>query len=222
MPWLLKKPLYDPIKDFTPIAGIGGFSFVIVVHPSMPAKTMREFEAIAKSRPGEIPYGAPGGSAQICAETLARRTHMKLIAVPYKSSPQSLLELIDGQIGMICSDFATAVPHIKAGRLRALALTTYQRSSELPNVPTLKETYRDFPEIRSWIGAFAPAGTPREVTDWVGREMLAVTGQPGFIAKMAPLGFTLLPMSAAQLGEFAQAELKKWGVLIREAGMEPQ
>jgi tripartite-type tricarboxylate transporter receptor subunit TctC len=222
VPWLLKKPLYDPIKDFSPIVGIGGFSFVIVVHPSLPVKTIREFELFAKARPGEVAYGAPGGTAQICAETMARRAGLKLIAVPYKSSPQSLTELIAGQIGMICSDFATAVPHVKAGKVRALAVTTYERSSELPDVPTLKQTFPDIVEMRSWIGALAPAGTPRETTEWLAREILAVTSQPGFIARLAPLGFTLLPLTTPQLAQFMQAELKKWGVLIKEAGMEPQ
>lgn len=222
VPWLMKKPPYDPIKDFAPIAGIGGFSFVIVVHPSLPVKTVRELEAFAKSRPGEIAYGAPGGTAQICAETLARRAGLKLVAVPYKSSPQSLMELINGQIGIICSDFATAVSHVKANKVRALAVTTHQRSSELPNLPTLKETYSDIVEMRSWIGALAPAGTPREVTDWLGREILAVTAQPAFIARLTPLGFSRLPFTSPQLAEFMQAELNKWGVLIKQAGIEPQ
>lgn len=222
VPWLMKKPPYDPIRDFAPIAGIGGFSFVIVVHPSLPVKNMKEFVAFAKARPGEIAYGAPGGTAQICTETMARRAGLKLVTVPYKSSPQSLAELIAGQIGMICSDFATAVSHIKAGKVRALAVTTYQRTGELPDVPMLKETFSDIVEIRSWIGALAPAGTPREVTDWLGREILAVTAQPNFIARLAPLGFSRLPLPAPQLADMMQAELSKWGRLIKEAGIEPQ
>jgi len=222
VPWLMKKPPYDAIRDFTPVAGVGGFSFVIVVHPSVPPRTMKDFVAFARARPGQLAYGAPGGTAQICAETLRRRAGLDLVPVPYKSSPQSLTELMAGQIGMICSDFATAIPHIRAGRVRALALTTAARSAELPDVPTLKEAFGDFVEMRSWIGVLGPANTPAAVVETIGREVLAVTAQPEFRARLAPLGFELLPLSAAQLGTFMQAELSKWEVLIRQAGIEPQ
>src|SRR5581483_3688663 len=133
------------------------------------------FAAFAKARPGQITYGWPNAGAQICAEALARRTQSKLVGVPYKSSPQSLLELLDGQIGMICSDFATSATFVKSGKLHAIAVTTNARLTELPDVPTIKETYADFPEIRSWIGALAPAGTPRDVVEWLEREILAAT-----------------------------------------------
>ena len=222
VPWLMKKPPYEPIRDFAPIAGIGGFSFLIVVHPSLPVRSIREFVAFAKARPGEVTYGAPGGTAQICAEAMARRAGLKLVSVPYKSSPQSLTELIAGQIAMICSDSATAFPQVKAGKVRALAVTTYQRSSELPDVPVLKDTFDDFVELRSWIGALAPVGTPGAATEWLGREILAVTAQPNFTARLAPLGFTRLALPAPQLTELMQSELTKWGVLIKDAGIEPQ
>jgi len=222
VPWMMKKPPYDPVRDFTPVAGVGGFSFLIVVHPSVPARTMRDFVAFAKARPGQLTYGAPGGTAQICAETVGRRTGLNLAPVAYKSSPQALVELMGGQIAMICSDFATAISHVRSGRVRALAITTGQRSGELPDLPTLNESLGDFVEMRSWIGVLGPAGTPREVVDTLGREVLAVTSQPEFRAKLAPLGFERLPLTAPQLASFIQTELAKWGELIRQAGIEPQ
>ena len=194
LPFLMKKMPYDPLRDFTPIAGIGGFPYLIVLHPSVPVRNIREFANFIKSRPGEMTYGWPNAGAQICAEALARRTQTKLVGVPYKSSPQSLLELIDGQIGMICSDFASSHTHVRANRLRAIAVTTHQRLPELPGIPTIKETYADFPEIRSWIGALAPPGTPREVVEWLEREILAATANPAFAARLAPLGFARIPL----------------------------
>jgi tripartite-type tricarboxylate transporter receptor subunit TctC len=222
VPWLMKKPPYDAIKDFVPIAGVGGFSFIIVVHPSLPVRSMREFIALAKANPGQIAYGAPGGIAQICAETLRRQSGLELVAVPYKSSPQAVTELMAGQIGMICSDFATAIPFVKAGKIRALAITTDKRSAELPDVATLKESLPDFVEMRSWSGILAPAGLPRELIEPLNREILAVTTQPDFRSRLAPLGFELMPLNARELSSFMQAELAKWQILIKQAGIEPQ
>ena len=222
VPWLMKKPPYDAIKDFVPIAGIGGFSFVIVVHPSLPARTVREFVALAKSYPGNLPYGAPGGTSQICSETLRRRAGVSLALVPYKSSPQAITELIAGQIGMICSDFATAIAHIKSGKIRALALTTAKRSDELPDIPTLKETFADITEMRSWIGVLAPAGTPDSVVERLAPEIKTVIGVPAFKTRLAPLGFELLTLDARELAAYMQSELAKWGELIKQAGIEAQ
>jgi tripartite-type tricarboxylate transporter receptor subunit TctC len=221
-PLLMKGITYDPIRDFTPVAGVGGVPFVIVVHPSLPVKTIREFVAFARARPKQLTYGTPSGTATICMETLRLKTGIDLTQVAYKSSPQALTELIAGQITTICSDFATAAVYIPSGRLRPLAMTTDQRSSALPDVPTVKETFPDFPEIRSWQGVVGPKGLPAEVVDLIGREVLAVTAQPDFKRRLAPLGFEILPLNAQQLAAYMVSEYAKWERLAKQAGIEPQ
>ena len=221
-PLMFKGVTYDPVKDFTPMAGIGGFPFVMVVHPSLPVKTLRELITFAKARPKQLTYGTPSGTATVCMETLRLKAGIEFAPVFYKSSPQAITELIAGQITVICSDFATAATHIRSGKIRALAMTTDKRSPELPAVPTMKETLDDFVEIRSWIGLVGPQGTPRDVVDVLGRETLAVTAMPDFKTRLAPLGFELLPINATQLGAYIAGELRKWERLIKQAGIEPQ
>ncbi len=219
---MMKGVTYDGLKDFTPIAGVGGVPFVIAVHPSLPVKNVRELIAFAKARPGQLTYGTPSGTATICMETLKLKTGIDLAQVSYKSSPQAVTELIAGQITSICSDFATAATHIASGKVRALAMTTDQRSSGLPNVPTLKETLSDFPEIRSWQGVVGPRGVPREIVEAVSKEVLAVTAVPDFKNRLAPLGFELLPLNATQLAAYMASEYAKWEKLAKAAGIQPQ
>ena len=221
-PLMIKGIPYDPIKDFTPVAGVGGVPFVIVVHPSLPVKTVREFVAFAKTRPGQLTYGTPSGTATICMETLRLKTGIDITQVAYKSSPQAVTELIAGQISTICSDFATAATHIASGRVRAIAITTDRRSPELPDVATVKETFPDFPEIRSWQGVVGPQGLPRDIVELLSREVLAVTAQTEFKKRLAPTGFETLPLNAQQLAAYIVAEYAKWGRLAKQAGIEPQ
>ncbi len=219
---MMKGVTYDALKDFTPVAGVGGVPFVIVVHPSLPVKSVRELIAFAKARPGQLTYGTPSGTATICMETLKLKTGIDLAQVSYKSSPQAVTELIAGQITSICSDFATAATHIASGKVRALAMTTDQRSSALATVPTLKESLGEFPEIRSWQGVVGPRGVPREIVDALSKEVLAVTAVPDFKTRLAPLGFELLPLSAQQLAAYMASEQAKWEKLAKAAGIQPQ
>ena len=221
-PLMMKGVTYDSMKDFTPIAGIGGVPFVIVVHPSLPVKSIREFIVFAKARPGQLTYGTPSGTATICMETLKLKTGIDLAQVAYKSSPQAVTELIAGQITSICSDFATAATHIASGKVHALAMTTDKRSTELPDVPTLKESVGDFVEIRSWQGLVGPRGVPRDIVDALSREALAVIAVPDFRTRLAPLGFEVLSLNPAQLGSYMGSEFAKWERLIKQAGIEPQ
>lgn len=221
-PWLFKKLPYDALHDFVPIASVGGFPFAIVVTQDSPVKTLAEFIERARANPGKFSYGAPGGTQTICAETLKQRANIDLISVPYKSSPQAVSELMGGQIDMICADFATAIGAIKGGKLRALAVTTATRSAQLPDVPTIAEVLPGFVEMRSWIGLLAPKGTPPDTIDWLGREILAVTAVPAFATALGAFGFERIALSNAPFAQFMKAELDKWEMLIKRAGMEPQ
>jgi len=221
-PFVLKKIGYDPIRDFTPVAGIGGFPFAVVVNAGHPAKTLAEFIAFSKANPGKLAYGAPGQSQLICAETLRLRAGLDLAQVQYKSAVQAIAELIGGQITMVCSDFATAIAQIRGGKIRALAVSTEKRARELPEVATVRETFADFPEIRSWIGMLGPAGLAPKTVEVLQRETLAVTAMPEFQTKLAEFGFELLPLNAVQLGAFMKAELARWEKLIRQSGIEAQ
>lgn len=221
-PYLFRKLAYDPLKDFTPIAGIGGFPFAIVVSASHPSKTISEFIGWARANPGKLAYGAPGQSQLVCAETLRQRAGLDMAQVQYKSATQALGELMGGQITLVCADFATAMPQIKAGKIRALAVSTDKRARELPDVPALRESIPDFPEVRSWIGLLGPAGVPPKLVDQLQRETLATTATAEFQTKLQEFGFELLPLNPAALAAFKKSELAKWEKLIKAAGIEPQ
>lgn len=221
-PWLFKKLPYDAMRDFVPIASVGGVPFAIVVNPNLPVRTLSEFLAYVRANPGKLAYGAPGGSQTICAETLKQRADLDLIAVPYKSSTQAITELLGGQIAMICADFPTAIGAIKGGKLRALAVSTDKRSAQLPDVPTIAELLPGFIEMRSWIGVLGPTGTPQDPLDLLSREILAVTAAPEFSKRLDSFGFERIALNAPQLAQFMKAELVKWEGLIKRAGIEPQ
>ena len=216
---LYAKLSYDLLKDFEPVALIGTVSTLLVVHPSLPTKSIRDFVAIAKSRRGELTYATTGAGStpHLTAEMLRLQTGITILHVPYKGTPPALNDLIAGNVSFMFANILSVMPHVNSGRLRALAITSAKRSAIVPSLPTVAETYPGF-ESGSWYALFAPAGTPKDaiarVNDAVNRAMQAPEVRDKFIAQGAePLTGT--PQDAAA---YTRAEVIKWAKVVKASG----
>ena len=217
----LYKPLpYDPLRDFAPVMKLAEGPYVLVVHPALPAASVQELVALAKSRPGRIDYGSSGnGSSQhLVAALFSSMTGTQLNHVPYKGSDRAIQDLIGGQVSVGVLGTPGALPHLKSGRLRALAVSTSKRSAELPDVPTLQEAGVPGYEATIWLGLFAPAGTPREVLGTLHDKVSKVLATPDARASFAIAGLDVAVSAAGEFSAFVRAEHEKWGKVIREVG----
>jgi tripartite-type tricarboxylate transporter receptor subunit TctC len=217
---LYPKLSYDPIEDFTPISLIGREPGVLVVHPSLPVKTFQEFVAYAKERPGRIDYASSGnGSGQhLFVALLASMTGMKMNHVPYRGSGQATADLLGGQVQMSIPGTAGMVGHIKAGKLRALAVTGAKRSPQLPDVPTVMESGVPGYEAYVWMGLLAPKGTPAAIIDKLFRELTQVLATSEVKTYMASAGIEVVGSTPAEFGAFFRSEKELWARVIRETG----
>jgi len=217
---LYTKLAFDPIEDFTPISLLGREPGVLVVHPTVPAKTLQEFVAYVKSRPGEINYASSGnGSGQhLFMAMLASMTGMKLVHVPYKGSGQATADLLGGQVAASIPGTAGMVGHIKGGKLRALAVTGSKRSPQLPDVPTLDESGVAGYEAYVWMGLLAPKGTPAPIVERLNQELKQALAADEVRAYMASAGIEAVGSSPAEFGTFFRHEREQWAKVIRETG----
>ncbi len=217
---LYPKLPFDPIEDFVPITLIGREPGVLVVNPALPVKTLQELIAYAKERPGQLDYASSGnGSGQhLFAALLASATGMKLNHVPYKGSAQATTDLLGGQVMMSIPGTAGMVGHIKAGKLRALAVTGATRSPQLPDVPTVMESGVPGYEAYVWMGLLAPKGTPAPIIDKIQREVVAVLAAPEVKSYMATAGIEIVGSTPAEFGRFFRSEKELWAKVIRETG----
>src|SRR3954465_14394929 len=209
---LYTKLPYDPVKNFTPITMIGSMPNILVVRADSPYKTVQDVIAAARSRPGSINYASSGSgtSQHLSGVFFEQLTGGKMVHVPYKSSAESLTALMSGQgADIIFENLAPAVPHIQAGKLRALGVTSDKRSSLMPNVPAIAEILPGF-DIVSWQAIFAPAGVPKPIVDKLAAEMIKVVQDPDTRAKLVAQGIEPGGMSPAELGAFQKSELDKW------------
>ncbi|RJF64409.1 Bug family tripartite tricarboxylate transporter substrate binding protein [Rhodopseudomonas palustris] len=221
-PYLLKTLSYDPVKDFTPVARTGDLPFMLVINPDVPAKTVGELIAYAKANPGKLTYASGSSSAIVSGATFARKAGIDLLHVPYKSSPPALNDVIGGRVTMMFTDVLTGLPHVQGGALRALAVTTKDRSPLVPDLPSMQEAgVPDF-DITSWQGYFAPAGTPKEVVTKLNTEIRKIVEDPETKAKLATLGMDAFSGTPEDLGKFVGDQLVLWEKLVREAGIEKQ
>lgn len=220
-PHLYRALPYDPLKDFEPVARTATLPFMLVVGPAFPARTAREWLEQARGRPGEITFATASSTSLVAARTAGRLAGVQLTAVPYKASPQAILDVAGGQVQCMFADFATAMPLVQAGRLRVLAVATPGRSPLVPAVPPLAETIPGF-EVGSWNGVFAPAGTPREIVARLGDEVLRILAKSDVRDRLAALGFEVAPLGPEALGRYVRDQLQVWGRLIRDAGIAPE
>ena len=211
---------FDPIEDFTPVALIGREPGVVVVNPAVPVTTLQQLVAYVKERPGQVDYASSGnGSGQhLFAALLASRTGMKMNHVPYRGSGQATTDLLGGVVAMSIPGTAGMVGHIKAGKLRALAVTGAARSPQLPDVPTVMEAGVPDYEAYVWMGLLAPKGTPPAIVERLNREVLAVLVQEDVKKYMATAGIEIVGSTPAEFGTFFRHEKNLWAKVIRDTG----
>jgi tripartite-type tricarboxylate transporter receptor subunit TctC len=216
---LYKKLNFNFIREIAPVASIGGSPYVMVINPSVPAKTVPEFIAYAKANSGKINMGSSGhGSvSHVFGERFKMMTGINLVHVPYRGG--YLPDLLSGQVQVVFGTISTSIQYIRGGTLRALAVTTATRSDVLPDIPTLGEFLPGY-EVSQWYGVGAPKDTPAEVIEKLNKEINAVTADPLIKARLAGLGVNALSMTSAAFGKFVADETEKWGKVILAADIK--
>lgn len=211
-------------KDFAPISRIGMPPNVIVVHPSTPFRTIKDLIGYAKANPGKLVYaaGTPGTSPQLTMEWLKLRLKIDIVHVPYKNSGQGTSDVVAGQLPINVTNFPLLVPHVKAGRLRALAVASAERQALLPEIPTMAESgVPDF-EVNSWYGVCAPAATPTALLDKLNADLNKIMRTPELADRLAGLGMPAAPTSREEFDKFIRAEIDRWAQVIRDANIPKQ
>jgi tripartite-type tricarboxylate transporter receptor subunit TctC len=221
-PSLFKTLKYDPIKDFTPIARMGELPFALVVHPSVPARTLKELIDHAKAHPGKLSYATPNSTSLVASETIKRIAGIDMVGIPYKSSPQAMTDLIGGQVQVYVVDFGSGMSMLKTDNIRTLGVTTAGSSKILPNVPPIGKTVIGF-DLTSWNGIFGPAGLPKPVVDRLNTELQAVLAEKEVQDKLALIGFEVWPSKTPEeFTKYVADQLTQWTTLIRQAGIKPE
>ena len=221
-PSLVKNIAYDPIKDFVPISRVGSYTLMLVLHPDVPANAISELIALAKANPGKLSFASGNTSGVVAGETLKAWAGINIVHVPYRSVPPALNDLLGGRVSMMFADLTTGLPHVKANKLRALAVTRIQRSKLIPELPTLHEAGVANFDMDSWAGMFAPANTPGEIITRLNTELRKIIDSPDTKSRMAALGFEAFSSTPQELDEFVKLQLVKWTKMIKDAGIEPE
>jgi tripartite-type tricarboxylate transporter receptor subunit TctC len=222
-PYLAKLP-YDPEKDFTPIVWVGNATNILVVNAQLPASNVQELIALAKKDPGKLNYATSGiGTVvHLTSELFASTAGIKLTHVPYKGVQQSIPDLISGQVTMLFDNIMTAQPHIKAGKVKALGISSPKRSPLVPDVPTVAESGLPGFESVTWFGLLGPAGTPRAAVERVNAELNKALQSSEVQARFAQLGFDPAGGTPAEFAATIQRDARKWSKVIKDAGVKPE
>jgi len=223
-PAMAKKLPYDSIRDFTPISVIADVPTSFMVHPALPARNVKEFIAIARTRPGEIFYSTAGRGTvgHLAAELINSAAKIKLTAVHYKGSGPSVIDLIAGHVQVQLMSMPAAVPHAKSGKLRMIAQTGEKRSGAAPDVPTMQEQGLKGFVVSSGFAIFAPAGTQRPIVDRVHAALVKALNDPGVKKSLAEQGAEIVANTPEQHDAFNKAEIAKWIKVARDAGIDPE
>jgi len=221
---LYDKLPYDPIKSFEPITMYATQPNVLLVHPSVPANNLREFIALVKANPDKYSFGSAGNgtSQHISGEMFKAQAGVKMQHIPYRGSGQMMPELLGGTLPVAVDNIATAVPHLKTGKIRALAVTSAKRSGVAPDVPTMAESGLAGFEISSWQAVFAPAGTPKAVIDRLHTEIAKILKMPDVDKRLSDLGLDLSGMSPAELGALVRADVPRLGKIVKDSGAKAE
>jgi len=217
---LYSKLPYDPIKDFAPITLITSVPNVLVVHPSVPARNVKELIALAKARPGALNFasGSTGSAGHLAGELFKTMAHVDMAHIPYKGAAPAVVDLMAGQVSLMFDNLASALPNIKAGRVRALAVTTLRRSTMLPELPTISEAgLRGF-DVATWFGVLAPAGTPPEIVSKLNAEIVRILNTPAMKERLAALGAEPVGNKPEEFAAFIKAEIPKYARVIKASG----
>jgi tripartite-type tricarboxylate transporter receptor subunit TctC len=223
-PHMVKDLGYDPKRDIAPITMGVVFPNVIVVHPGIPAKTLAEFVALARQRPGELNYASSGvgGAGHLSGELFKQRAGIDMVHVPYKGGGPAMTDLLGGRVAMYPGVPSTVAPHVEAGKLRALATTGAKRTALMPSVPTVAESgYPGF-EAVNWYAFVAPGKTPKAIIDYWHRELLKVLNDPAIREELAKHGLEPQPGTPEELARYVDSETEKWGKVVRQANIKAE
>jgi len=221
-PSLYSKLNYDPVKDFAPISLVATVPNVMITHPSVPAQTLAEFIALARTRPGGMNFGSGGSgtSNHLAGELFNIVAGVKLVHVPYKGVNLAMNDVLGGQVQLVVIGIPAAAPHIKAGRLRALAVVAPQRSPALPDVPTVAEAGLPNFEVITWYGVLAPAGTPRPIINRLNAELVRIMQVPELKERLAAMATDPVTSTPEEFADLIKQEISRWAKVVREAGLK--
>jgi tripartite-type tricarboxylate transporter receptor subunit TctC len=220
-PALYARLPYDPIRDFAPISLVAMVPNMLVVHPSLPVKSVRELIALSRSRPGQLNYGSSGagGTPYLAVEYFKLLAKVDIAHIPYKGAAPMIIDLIGGQLSLTITGIPPLLPHVKAGKLRALAVATSKRLPLLPELPTIAEAALPGYEATSWYGVLAPAATPKEIITRINAEIVKGIARPDAAQRLAGEGAEPVTSTPEQFSTFIKSEIARWGKVIKAAGV---
>jgi tripartite-type tricarboxylate transporter receptor subunit TctC len=221
-PAVYSKLRYDILKDFAPIGRVGELPLVIVVHPSVPARTPKQFIALAKARPKDVRMatGGPGTTSHLIAELFAMSAGVRVLIVPYKGGGPALIDLLGGHVDARIDQISSSLEHIKSKQLRAIAVTTMRRAAMLPDLPTLSESGLPGFDASTVNALLAPAGTPPDIVRRLNAALIKALNTPAVVERFKALGVELRPSSSEELASFIREDLAKWRKVVRETGLK--
>jgi tripartite-type tricarboxylate transporter receptor subunit TctC len=219
-PALYTKLNYDPNKDLAPVSALAGFSNVLVVNPGLKANSVKDLIALAKAQPGGLSYASSGSGSTIhmSGEMFKYLTGVDMLHIPYKGSGPAVADLIGGQVNLMFDNIPSSMPHIRSGKLRALATTGSVRSPALPDLPTIAEAGVAGYESTGWFGLSVAAGTPPEIVAKLGAESARGARSPEFVRRMTDLGFEIIASTPEQMAEMIKVEVKRWAPVVKASG----
>jgi tripartite-type tricarboxylate transporter receptor subunit TctC len=223
-PFIYKKLPHDTLRDFTQIANMVNFPLLMVVHPSLPVKSVKELIALARARPGEISYASPGSgnSSHLAGELFNAMAKVKILHVPYKGMAPAVVSTISGEAPIIYASIPPILPHVRSNRVKPLGIGNARRIPALPEFPTISESGLPGYEAYAWAGMIGPANMPREVVMRLNKEIVATLNQKDVIGRMHAEGTVPTPSSPEEFTAYLKAELKKWGAVVKLAGIKPE
>ena len=215
---------YDALRDFVPITQTAIQTLLLAVHPSFPARNVRELIALAKARPGEVNYSSPGfgTNPQMGMELFLFMSGTRMLHVPYRGGGESIIALVAGHVSVTVASMLGTMPHVRSGKLRALGVTSAKRVANAPDIPTIAEEGVPGYESLQWYGLLAPAGTPREIVARLNREVVAVLRTPEISARLANDGAEVVAGTPEEFGAYLRAETEKWAKVAKAAGIKPE
>ncbi len=219
---LYSKPNFNLEREFDPIGMMASAPFILVVHPSLPARSLKEFIALARSRPGQMAFASTGSGStpHLSMEMLKSQAGINLVHIPYKGTPQAVIDLLSGQVQAMFANTLSVLPQVKAGRLRALAISSAKRSAAAPELPTVAESGLPGYESGTWFALLAPAGTPRDIVNRLNAELGRIVATANMKAKLLDQGADPVTMTPEQIRAFVKNELAKWTKVVKTVGIK--
>jgi len=221
---LFKDLPFDPVADFAPVSLVASTPNILVVHPSTPARTVKEVIALAKAKPGTLNFASAGAgsSSHLAGELFRILARADIVHVPYRGAGPAMVDVLSGQVQLYFATMPAAMPHVKAGKLAAVAVTSARRSQALPDLPTIAESGVPGYEASTWYGVLAPARTPSAVVARLHGDIVKILADAALHARLADQGFDPVGSSPEEFGAYIKTEILKWGKVIRDAGIRPE